>query len=144
MNRMKPNMSLLRDNAGATMLEFALLAPMLIAMTMGIFSVGLQMHDSAALRSVASDMSRYAVIEYQRENKMNAAQIRNVAAAMASRPPYALNGNQLDVTVTEETSPIAGARMFTLTLTYEPFNPLKFYNVLAPTLTHEQNIYVPA
>lgn len=144
MTQSRPIESLLHDDSGATILEFALLAPLLIAMMMGILSIGLQMHNYNALRSVASDVTRYAVVEYQKENTMSAPQIESVAAALATKPPYRLASSRLDITVTEEASPIAGAKKFAMTLSYDPFNFLAFYKIGALTLTHEQNIYVPA
>lgn len=133
-----------RDNAGSTIIEFAVLAPALIAMLLGIFQIGMQMQNYNALRSLASDVSRFTVVQYQNANTMSDAQIRDVAAATAVEPPYLLAGDRLDVSVVEEATPVAGARRFNITMTYYPNNWLGFFKIDALTLTHQQSIYVPA
>jgi hypothetical protein len=96
------------------------------------------------LRSVAADVSRYTVIEYQKSNKLTAAQVSDVAAATAVRLPYALIGDNLDVTVTEPASPVANTKMLVLQLSYTAPSLLQFAGIGSPTLNFSQTIYVPA
>jgi Flp pilus assembly protein TadG len=134
---------LLAEDHGGTVVEFAILAPAVIAMLMGILAIGMQMQSYNALRSVAADVSRYTVVEYQKENTLDEAQISDVAAAMASHPPYSLSGDRLDVSVEEQESPVDGAKKFALTMTYQPFSALQIYGMQSPTLRYTQNIFVP-
>lgn len=130
-----------RDQFGAVAIEFAILAPIFIAMCIGILAIGVQMQNYSAMRSLASDMNRYTVVEYQKSNKMTANQITDVASAIAVSPLYGLKGDRLDISVSEVSSPITGARKFTMALNYSPF--LTFYGLEAINLTYKQNIYVP-
>jgi len=130
------------DTVGATVIEFAILAPAVIAMIMGVFTIGMQMQSYNALRSIAGDVNRYTVVEYQKANELTAEQIQQVAASIAVHAPYDLSGDELDVAVTEGGTIVEGAKRFSVVLTYTPFNALKFYHINAMTLTYRQNIYV--
>lgn len=132
------------DTRGASAIEFALLGPIMIAMLMGILWTGVQMYSQNRLRAIASDVNRYTVVEYQKANKLTATQISEVASATAIRAPYNLEAAQLDVTVAEPASPIAGAKQFQITLSYTAPNFLGFLGVGSPTQTYSQNVYVPA
>lgn len=132
------------DTRGGSAIEFALLGPVMIAMLMGILWTGVQMYSQNRLRAIASDVSRYTVVEYQKSNKLTAAQISDVATATAIRTPYNLEATQLDVSVAEPASPVAGARQFRITLSYTAPNFLGFLGVGSPTQTYNQNVFVPA
>jgi Flp pilus assembly protein TadG len=134
----------LADAKGGSAIEFGLLAPAMITMLMGVIWVGIQMKSYNELRSVAADVSRYTVIEYQKSNKLTAAQVSDVAAATAVRLPYALIGDNLDVTVTEPASPVANTKMLVLQLSYTAPSLLQFAGIGSPTLNFSQTIYVPA
>jgi Flp pilus assembly pilin Flp len=134
----------LADARGASAIEFGLLAPAMITMLMGVVWVGIQMKSYNELRSVAADVSRYTVIEYQKSNKLTAAQISDVAAATAVRLPYTLIGDNLDVSVTEPVSPIANTKTLVLQLSYTAPSLLQFAGIGSPTLNFSQTIYVPA
>lgn len=132
------------DARGGSVIEFGLLAPVMIAMLMGILWVGVQMQSYNGLRSVAADVSRYTVVEYQKSNKLTTGQIADVAAATAVRAPYSLQGDNLDVTVVEQSSPVANAKKFRITLSYTAMNFLSFMGVASPNLTFSQTVFVPA
>lgn len=134
---------LLIDRKGATVIEFAILAPAVIAMILGVLAIGIQMQASNALRSIAADLNRYTVVEYQKANVLSTSQIEEVASAIAVNAPYRLSGEQFDVEVSEVTSPLEGAKKFAVVMTYTPFNALKIVDVQAATLTYRQNIFVP-
>ena len=51
-----------RDCRGATILEFALIAPVLLAMLLGIALLGIVFYAEAGLRSTVEDAARYATI----------------------------------------------------------------------------------
>ena len=53
---------LARDCRGATILEFALIAPVLLAMLLGIALLGIVFYAEAGLRSTVEDAARYATI----------------------------------------------------------------------------------
>lgn len=134
----------LDDRRGSAVVEFAILAPTFIAMLIGIFWVGIQMQQYNALRSIAADVNRYAVVEYQKENKLDAGQIEDVARAVAVKVPYQLSGESFDATVTEGTSEVSGAKMFTLSMDYTPPNFLDYLGINPINMTFDQDIYVPA
>lgn len=135
---------LMFDTKGGPAIEFALLAPAMIAMLMGILWVGLQMQSYNELRSISADVSRYTVVEYQKSNKLTPEQISSVAAATAVNAPYNLVGDNLDVNVVEQASPVASARKIQITLSYTAPNFLNFLGVGAPLQTFNQIVFVPA
>ena len=78
----------LRDDCdGAAMVEFALLAPIMLVMLFGVLMMGVQMQTYNALRGIAYDVNRYTVVEYQKANDLNASQISQVAASIARSSP---------------------------------------------------------
>ncbi|HKX77460.1 MAG TPA: TadE/TadG family type IV pilus assembly protein [Novosphingobium sp.] len=137
----KPS-SLFRDDRGSTILEFAILGPILLALIMGVFAIGLQMQNYGALRAAASDFARYVVVEYQKDNRITSAQMENLARSMVTKSPYHLKADRLDVDVSEDDGPINGAKQFTVLMSYDPFNAVAFFGVGAPFLKYEQKIYV--
>jgi Flp pilus assembly protein TadG len=132
------------DTNGGSVIEFGLLAPVMMALLLGILWVGIQMQSYNELRSIASDVSRYTAVQYQKSNKLTTDQIATVAAATAVRPPYNLAGANLDVNVTELTSPVTGARQFQINLSYTPFIQFQALGLGSPTQTYNQTVFVPA
>jgi Flp pilus assembly protein TadG len=61
-DRLRPFRRLLADRRGATMLEFALVVPVLLAMLLGIVMLGVVFLAQAGLRSAVEDAARYATI----------------------------------------------------------------------------------
>ena len=61
---------LARNQRGGSAVEFALLAPVFIALMMGVVEVGVYMQNYSAVRALATDASRFAAVEYQKNNKI--------------------------------------------------------------------------
>lgn len=133
-----------RDTRGAAMVEFAILAPVIFGMMLGVLQIGVQMFSYNVLRSVAADTVRYTMIEYQKEDKLIAEQVETKAVAFATTPPYSLNANLLDATVTTPTTDINGMKKFQLVLTYTPPNVLGVLRVGGLTMTWTRVFYVTA
>jgi Flp pilus assembly protein TadG len=131
-----------RDERGGAVIEFAILAPLLLTMLVGVLMVGIQLQNYNALRSVAYDVSRYTVVEYQKSNKLDKDQIENVAFSIASHLPYGLASDRLDVDDEPGTTGITGASKFDVTYSYTPQNFLGYIH--PPTITYTQTIIVPA
>ena len=104
---------------GASAIEFALLAPVFIGLMMGVVEVGLYMQNYNAVRSLASDASRFAAVEYQKNNVLTEDVLEASIRAMGVGLPYNLINTQLTVTVTEVTpGRVNGAREFDLDIDY--------------------------
>jgi Flp pilus assembly protein TadG len=83
------------DRQGATMLEFAIVAPVLIAMLFGVFNIGYAIYCGAAVRNAIQRSSRVLVMT----PATAAATIQSNAQALLVDVPV----NNLGVTVTTET-----------------------------------------
>ena len=83
------------DRRGATILEFAIVAPVLIAMLVGVFNVGFAMYCGAAVRNAIQRSSRVLIMT----PATTAATIKTSAQALLVSVPV----NNLAVTVTTET-----------------------------------------
>ena len=68
------------DRTGSAIVEFAILAPAILTLFIGILQVGMWMQCYNALRSVAADTGRYVAVEYQKSNRIN-----NVTMALWAR-----------------------------------------------------------
>ena len=107
------------DSSGSVAIEFAILAPVLITMLFGVLQVGLGMQNYNALRSVAAEAARNAVVQRQKGTAHAAADVRTKAIAVATAAPYALKATRLTVTCANAaTQRVAGATEMTLTISY--------------------------
>lgn len=134
--------SLLADRSGTSMVEFAILAPVIFGLLLGVLQVGFQMFSYNAVRSITADTARFTIVEYQKRDLLVAEQVASKAVAIAVNPPYSLNIDNLTATVTTPTTDITGTRKFLITLAYIPPNPLAFLGIKAPTVTAARVIYV--
>jgi Flp pilus assembly protein TadG len=130
------------DQSGSTIVEFAILAPAIIGLLFGVFQVGLGMQAQNALRSIAQETSRFAVVEYQKGNEITDGTIETWAENAAVSAPYLLN-NTFDATVTSVATPrVSGTFEKTITLTYTPPAVVPLVDWISPQLTFSRPIIV--
>lgn len=132
-----------RQTSGSVTVEFALLAPMFLAMLFGVLAIGTQMQDYNSMRSVGYDVNRRVVIEYQKDNKLTKEQIEALAYLVAEASPYNLTLNQFYAVAEKKDSGMTGAKKFELTMVFTPFNVSSVIGVKPPTFTQKQAIIVP-
>lgn len=132
-----------RDSRAASVIEFALLAPILIAMMFGVVSVGVYMQNFNAIRSVATDASRFVAVEYQKNNKISTTTIKDNVESLAISSPYWLQKSQLTVSVTEVTpSRVNGAKEFDLDISYALPDIVGGTSIDNITLKHSRPLFV--
>ena len=142
MKNRKPFAPILSDNRGSALIEFAILAPTLIGMMLGIMYVGLQMMSYNSLRAISSDIARYTLVEYQKDNKITRTQIQDQAIAIAQNAPYVLDADDLSIVVTTPQTDISGTSKFNVAITYTPYNPVGFLGVDDPSMVESRSFYV--
>ena len=121
MNRLRSFVRLLRrDSRGATVVEFALLAPVFMSVLIGVFETGIYMQNYNAVRNVAADAARFAAVEYQKNNQLGTEDLKLNIETIAQQSPYNLSPNRLQVTVTPVLSRVVGAKEFNLQVKYTP------------------------
>ena len=131
-----------RDERGSTIIEFAILGPVIIGMLLGLIQLGISMQAYNSLRGVASDTARYAVVEYMKENKITDAAIRTQALTIARSSPYMLD-NTVDITITPVATPrVHGTHEKTLTITYTPPDVMPFFGFTSGQMTFSRPIFV--
>ena len=131
-----------RDQRGTTIIEFALLAPVILGLFMGAIQIGISMQAHNSLRGVASDTARYAVVEYMKENKITDLAIQTKAVSIARGSPYLLN-DSVNVTVTPVATPrVHGTHEKTLTITYTPPQVLPFFDFTSEQMSFSRPIFV--
>lgn len=131
-----------RDSSGAAVIEFAILAPVIFAMLLGVIQVGLSMQAQNALRSIASQTARYAVVEYQKGNEVTDGTIKAKAEEIATSAPYLLD-DSFGATIAEVATPrIDGTFEKTLTLRYTPPSILPFVDWTSREMTFARPIFV--
>jgi len=134
-----------RNERGASVIEFALLAPVFIGLMIGVVEVGLYMQNYNAVRSLGTDAARFAAVEYQKNNKISETTLEENIRTLAIASPYQLNGSRLTVEVDEITpSPVNGARQFELNLTYELADIMAGLTIDNISLTYSRQIFVLA
>ncbi len=130
------------DESGSTIVEFALLAPIVFGMFFGLIQIGISMQAYNSLRGVASDTARWAVVEYMKQNEVTDTQIQTKALSIAQSSPYLLN-DSIGVTIT----PVASARIHgthekTINLTYTPPDVLPFFDFVSKQQEFSRPIFV--
>ncbi|HMT47177.1 MAG: hypothetical protein RL702_1048 [Pseudomonadota bacterium] len=134
---------LLRSTRGAVVVEFALIAPALLAMLFGVLQLGLGMQNYNALRSISADVARHAVVNYQTANKLSTSQLQAYARTVASAPPYGLQADRLIATVDlAPTQRVTGAREFTVRLQYDVPSFLGVIGINSIPIDYSRPIFV--
>ena len=138
---------LARNQRGAAVIEFALLAPVFITLMMGVVEVGIYMQNYNAVHSLATDASRFATVEYQKNADWTDPEktLEDNIRLMAGQSPYNLADDRLTVDVDEVSpSPINGARQFSLTLTYALPDIVGGTTIDNVTVTYTRQLFVLA
>ena len=134
---------LCHEQRGAAAIEFVILAPVLIAMLLGVMQVGLYMQAQNALSGVAGDMSRYMSVEYQKDNKITNTQLETLAYTRATNAPYLLDGSRLGTTATDSaTQTIGNVREIELKLNYTVPSVMAFASMGPMQLSYTKSIFV--
>jgi Flp pilus assembly pilin Flp len=131
-----------RDRRGAVLVEFALLAPALLVLLLGVFQVGVHVQNYNAVRNLAADGARWAVVQYQRGNSLTTEQIECGVMARGRGPKFGLDADRLDVVVTEPATRIAGVREMQVDITYAAPNFLGFAEIPALDINYERPIFL--
>ena len=135
--------TLRRDCGGSVVVEFALLAPVLLVLVFGVLQVGIALQNYNALRNLSADVARYAVIAHQSGNTLSTTQLRTYAITHAQGTPYLLEGTRVNAVVTIPANQrIAGVRELQITVTYEIESLLEFADIDAPFITYTRPIFV--
>ncbi|HEY3921742.1 MAG TPA: TadE/TadG family type IV pilus assembly protein [Gaiellaceae bacterium] len=119
-----------RDEQGQTAVEFALVAPFLIAIVLAIWQLGVAFHDYVTLTDAARAGARQAIVF-----RFNGGTLTNAQQAVRNSASD-LDQSQLGVSVTDPNWNVSGSTV-TVTATY-PYNisiPLLGINVASGNLS---------
>lgn len=143
-SRRVSRLSLLPDNrSGAAAIEFALLAPAFFMMFFGVFQVAVYLQNYNAVQSLASDGSRYVMVEYQKNNTLTDEQIRSVMLGEAVNAPYLLDTDRLSINIDRTgTSRITGATEIDIELQYQLSDFLPGVTLPLSTITYSRPVFV--
>lgn len=134
---------LLRDTSGSTLVEFSILAPLLITMMVGVLQVGLWMQTYNALRSAANDTGRYVTVEYQKANRIGNLDIAIWARNRALSNAYQLKDAGLSTQVIDaSTQSITNVTEKTLTINYSMPSFLQIIGIGAIPVSYSRPIFV--
>lgn len=137
--------NLRHDQSGSAIIEFALLAPILFTLMIGVFQVAVYMQNYNALRSVVSDTARFVTVEYQKDNDLDSDEIRAVLLSESVGPPYLLDSDRLEIEVEPvATSRVNGAVEFEIDVAYTLEDWLPFVELEQMTLTYNRPVFVVA
>ncbi len=134
--------NLLADTKGASVVEFALVAPAFMVMTFGVLHVGMMMQNYNAIRNLSADVARYAMVQHQTGNELSNSQLRTYAINHAQGAPYLLVGDRVNAVITTPTTQrVAGAEERQITVTYQMESFLEFAGIDAPFVTYTRPIF---
>lgn len=143
-SKSRSRIATLRDNnSGSALIEFALLAPVFLILFFGVFQVAVYLQNYNAVKSLASDGSRYVMVEYQKNNTLADEQIESVLLGEAVNAPYLLDTDRLIVEVDRSgVSRIAGATEIEIGLTYQLPDIIPGLTLPLSTITYDRPVFV--
>lgn len=133
-----------RNSTGAAVIEFGILAPVIVTLFLGILQVGMWMQSYNALRSVASDAGRYTAVQYQKANKISNIDMATWARNRAINS-YLFKDGTISTDVTDAANQqIVGVtqKNLTITATYQSF--MSIVGIEDQTVTFTRPIFVKA
>ena len=134
------------DRSGVALVEFALLAPVFMALFIGVLQLGIYTQNYSAIRSLASDEARDIVVAYQQQDLYAPPDIATFESdfkGKAAVSPYNLDQNALTFTLTEITpSDVDGSRKFTMDIAYSPPTFISGARFSPITLDYSRPVYV--
>lgn len=132
-----------RHERGAVIVEFALLAPVLIAMMLGILQIGLAVQNYNAVRNVSADVARTAMISYINGHPMTNDSVILLAQQTADGAPYLLSPNRLTVDAQDVATPqVTGTTEKTLTISYRIPTIFDSFGLRGPQISYERSLIV--
>ena len=130
-----------RDARGSAVVEFGLLAPVVIAMMLGVLQLGIAVQNYNAVRSVAGDVARHAMVQFTVGQPMTDQGMIDYATGIGEAAPYLLTSPT--VQVTDVASPqVANTIEKTLTITYQVPTVFGMLGVRGPHLSYSRPIIV--
>lgn len=130
------------DRRGGVLVEFAMLAPVFLTLLIGVIQIGLHIQNSNAVRNLASDGARFAVVQYQRDQKSSTDIIETWIRSQAVGDKYNLDTDRLGVTVTQQTSRIADTSEMKIQITYNAPDFLAFVDGDALQISYERPVFL--
>lgn len=131
------------DSRGAGAVEFAIIAPALFALLVGVMQVGIAMQSYNAMRNVSADVARYAMVQYSTGNRLSNNQLKTYAISSSRGAPYLLEPSRLRASVTDATvQRVAGAKELTLTIDYQVSTMMSEVGLDGPTLSYSRPIFL--
>lgn len=107
------------NGQGSVITEFALLAPTVLTLMLGVFQVGIGMQNYNAMRAISFEVMRYAVVNYQTNNQLSNELLEYHASSVAISSAYGLDGSKFEPHVSDVTnSRVTGTIEKTITLNY--------------------------
>ena len=129
------------DCRGATIVEFALLAPAFIVMLLGVLQVGMGLQSYNAIRTLSADVARYAMVEDAKGTAKTNTELQTYAENIGDEPPYLLTNVDATV-VTAANQRVTGASELTLTITYQIPSIVASMGLEGPEITYARPIFL--
>ena len=130
------------DRSGSTIIEFAILAPAIATLFLGILQIGVWMQSYNALRAVAADAGRYTAVQYQKGTIMTNLDMATWAKDRAVAH-YLFKNDLLSSDVSDAANQqITGVTEKTLTLSYKYKSYLRVIGIKDPNVTFKRPIFV--
>lgn len=134
--------ALSRDRTGAALVEFALVAPVLLTMLLGVVQVGSWVQSYNAVRNLVNDTARFTMVEYQRGNKIDNDSVEDRAKFIAASSRYNLIEVNVVPDAVTKTTQVNGVKQLNLKVTYTPPKFVPFVSATAPAITYDRDIYL--
>ena len=133
---MKQHRSILRDERGANLIEFAIALPVLVSFIWGIFQIGLVFQAQAGMQHALGEAARLATIYPTPTDDA-------LRARLAAKKFGTYNGTLNALQIANDTNGPGGTVRFKdLTLTYSQPTDFIFVNGPTVTMTRSKRVYL--
>lgn len=133
-----------RDRRGSAVLEFSVIAPLLVTFILGGFQLAQALHANSSIREAVGNAGREAVVSYQitSDGVMSEAQIEALVASEAVNSAHRLKAANLTVDATIS-GDLGDWRQLTIAATYDfPVN-VPFMAPITIDLDQSRIFYIP-
>jgi Flp pilus assembly protein TadG len=137
-----PLRDLIANDRGATIVEFAVIAPVLITMMIGVLQVGAWVQAYNGVRNVVNDTARFAMVEYQRGNKVSDDAIEDRALEIATSGKYNLDPSLVLPTVSAKATQVSGVKQLNLQISYTAPDFLPIVQTVAPRIQYSRDLFL--
>ena len=131
---------LLKDTRGASIVEFAIVVPILVSFIYGTYVFGQILEAGAGVQHALGEGARYATIYQNRPVVVTEAEIDNAIKAKINAKLFGAHGGTFSEPTIDNSNLANGYKTITVTYTFTP--NFLFFSLPSQTMTRSKTVYI--